>query len=470
MNGLVISNLGNGAGRRLAVVLGAVAMTPGFAPAASAQNAPAIKRDVTLIAPARMPDRFVLKGATVHTVSGRTIPDGQVLVERGKISAVGPTVRGGSAEVIDLKGLHLYPGLISAAGTLGLVEISAVRATRDTSEVGTFTPDVKSWLAVNPDSELIPVARAGGITHSLAVPSGGVVSGQSGLIQLSGWGMEEMAVAHPVALHVWWPSMRLRLTPKEKLADAKNWKSPADQDKARRQKVQEVIEFFADARAYLKAKQSSRRDFLPVPAWEAMIPYVRGAKPVIIHADEVRQITSAVAWAATNSVKMILCGGGQAVKVAGLLATNQVPVIYEHVFDQPAADTDAYDQPFANPEALRKAGVQVAISVGMGRFGAASLRDLPHAAAHARAYGLSEEEAIKAITLNPARMLGVGDRLGSIEPGREATFIAVNGSILDVRAGVRRMWIAGQEVSLESRHTRLYEKYRLRPKPDPAVR
>ncbi len=448
--------------------VGGFAVLSLFSISSMAQVKLPLKPNVTLLALKKMPERFVLKGAVVHTVSGATFSPGEVLVEKGKILAVGKSVESGSAQVIDVAGLHLYPGLISAAANIGLVEVSAVRSTRDMSEVGAYTPDVRSWLAVNPDSELIPVARAGGITHSLVVPSGGTISGQSGVIQLTGWGMEEMAVEKPVALHVWWPSMRLRLAPKHKLNEPKNWKSPEVQDKDRKKRLNELIEFFDDARAYSKAKAAAANDksirFLSVPAWEAMIPYVAGSKPVMVHADDARQIRAAVDWSRTNQFKMILCGGEEAWKTAALLASNNVPVIYEHVFALPADDVDAYDQPFKNPELLRKAGVKVAISVGMGRFGASSLRDLPHAAGHARAFGLAENEAVKTITLNPAQILGIGKRLGSIEQGKDATLIAVNGSILDVRASVQRMWIAGEEVGLASRHTRLYEKYQQRPR------
>lgn len=410
-----------------------------------------------------LPPRYLLSGATVHTATGKTITNGNVLVVDGRIGAVGGKLEAAVARKIDLKGMHLYPGLISASSPLGLVEIGAVRATRDYSEVGSYTPDVLSWLAVNPDSELIPVARAGGVAYSLAVPRGGVVSGQSGLIQLDGWGMEEMAFAKPIALHLFWPSMRLRLQEKDRMSDPGKWKSPKDQDKQRQERVDEITEFIRDARVYLRARKASP-DAVPVPAWEAMRDYVTRKKPVYVHADDLRQIKSTVNWAATNQLRIVISGGRDAWMAKGLLASNDVPVVYEHVLAQPARDTDAHDQPFRNPAVLAEAGVEVAISLGMARFSASVARDLSHAAAHAARHGLSEEQALQMITINPARIMGVADQIGTIEKGKLATMIVTDRPLLDVRANVKRMWIAGEEVDLNSRHTRLYQRYLKRPK------
>ncbi len=407
-------------------------------------------------------DSFVLTGATVHTVSGATIPNGQVLVVDGRIAAVGEHVEAENAKVIDLTGQHLYPGLILATSSLGLAEIGAVRATQDTNEVGSYAPDVQSWIAINPDSELIPVARANGITHALAVPMGGVVTGQSGLIRLSGWTYEEMTIAKPVALHLFWPAMGLDLTPKEQWHSKEEWKSPEDQAVERRAKLKEVDDFFEEARAYAK----SRREDKIVPAWEAMMPLVRGEAPLMIHADDVRQIKAAVEWASAKGFRVILAGARDADMLAGYLAEKHVPVIYEQTFAQPAFDWQPYDVHFRAAEALRKAGVKVALSDGLGNWGAADARNLPYHAAQCAAFGMPPDEALRAITLTPAEILGVADRLGSIDAGKEASLIAVDGDLLDIRSHVTRMWIAGQETSLESRHTRLYEKYRHRPKPE----
>ncbi|MBI5774889.1 MAG: amidohydrolase family protein [Verrucomicrobia bacterium] len=414
-------------------------------------------------------ETVLFTGATVHTVSGETFLPGQLLVKDGKIAAVGAKLDARADKTIDLAGLHLFPGLIAAATSLGLTEISAVRATQDTTEVGGFTPDVQAWIAVNPDSELLPVARAGGITHFLALPLGGPVSGQSGLMGMTGWSTTERTVKAPIALHVFWPGMGLNTTPRENLEDKSKHKSLDEQAKDRQKKLKELDDFFEDARAYAKARASGAPKAQPDaafnPAWEAMLAPVRGEIPLMIHADDARQIKAAVQWTKQRGYQMILAGGRDAWQVAALLASNSIPVLYESEFDQPARDHDSYEVHYAAPAKLHQAGVKVVFSPGPGARAATFARNLPHAAAQAVAFGLPEAEALKGITLYPAQVLGVADRLGSLEAGKDATFIAVDGNILDVRTNVRRMWIGGQETPLDSRHTRLYEKYKGRPKP-----
>jgi imidazolonepropionase-like amidohydrolase len=418
-------------------------------------------------------DTILFTDAIVHTAANGTIAKGAVLVQSNKITGVFNFTNGSSvhlvvpadATFVNLHGQHLYPGLIAADSALGLSEIDAVRATRDTTEVGDFTPDVKSWVAVNPDSELLPVARANGIAYFEPVPQGNIVSGQSALLAMDGWTWEQMLVKMPAALHVFWPTLGLNTTPKERSSDPSKWKSLEDQDKERRKKIRELEDFFEEARAYAKAKAAAEKGTATapekIPAWEAMLPVLRGEVPLMIHADEVRQIKSAVNWAATNQLKAVITGGRDAWMIADLLATNKIPVIYEDVFTQPARDTASYDSHFSAPEVLRKAGVTVMFSAGAS---ATMARNLPYHAAQAIAFGFPEEEALKGLTLYPAQIFGVADRLGSIEIGKDATLFICDGSIFDLRANVKRMWIAGKEISLENRHTRLYEKYKSRPK------
>ena len=412
-------------------------------------------------------ESLLLTGATVHTVSGETLSPGQVLIQDGKIVAVGSTVSAAGVPTVDLNGQQLYPGLIALDTVLGLTEIEAVRATEDTTEVGDYTPDVESWIAVNPDSELLPVARANGIAYFEPVPEGGIVSGQSGLMAVAGWTTEQMTFKKPIALHLFWPSQELDLTPKDKARGETKPKSLEDQAKERRRRLQAAVDFFDEARAYANAKAAAAKGAAKppdrVPAWEAMLPYVRGQLPVVVHADELRQIKSAVTWASTNGYKIILAGGRDAWRMADLLAAKKVPVIYTGTFTQPARDTEPYDVCFTAPSVLHRAGVPVVFGTGPRSFDAPLVRNLPYAAAQAVAFGLPAAEALKGLTLYPAQVAGVADRLGSIEPGKEATLFAANGDILDLRARVKRLWIAGHEVSLESRHTRLYDRYRNRP-------
>ncbi|MDB6022906.1 MAG: Amidohydrolase [Pedosphaera sp.] len=418
-------------------------------------------------------ETILLQNAVVHTVSGDTFTNGSVLINGDRIERVidgKNTERVVADKTIDLKGRHLYPGLIALDSALGLSEIEAIRATQDTTEVGEFTPDVQSWIAVNPDSELLPVARANGITHIEPAPQGGVVAGMSGVLALDGWTTEEMTIKHPAALHVYWPEMELNAMPKEKWRDKSKFKSLEEQARERQTKIKELDDFFQEARAYAKGRAAIGKDGVPAdpginPPWEAMLPAARGEVPLMLHANDLRQIKAAVKWAQTNDYKMILVGGRDAWLVADLLAARKIPVIYEFTFNQPRRDFDSYDVNFKAPEVLRKAGVTVAFSIGSGSFSVPLAKNLPYDAAQAVAFGLPEGEALKGLTLYPAQLLGVDKRLGSIEPGKEATLFVCDGDILDIRANVKQLWIAGREISLESRHTRLYEKYKNRPLP-----
>jgi imidazolonepropionase-like amidohydrolase len=411
---------------------------------------------------------LLLTGATVHTVSGETFSPGQVLIKDGKIAAVGKTVSSNGADTVDLTGKHLYPAMIALNTVLGLTEISGVRATQDTTEVGDYTPDVESWIAANPDSELIPVTRANGIAYFEPVPEGGIVAGQSGLVAVDGWTTEQRTIRKPLFLHLFWPGMELDTTPKERAKANPKFKSIEEQAKERRAGLRAMEDFFEEAKAYAKAKDATAKGKASspdrIPAWEAMLPYVRGDLPIMVHADEIRQINAAINWAVTNHYKIILAGGRDAAMAAELLASNHVPVIYAHTFTQPVRDTEPYDVHFSAPEVLRKAGVQVAFSIGSDSFNAALVKNLPYSAAQSVAFGLPEAEAVKGLTLYPAQFAGVADRLGSLEVGKEATLFVADGGILDIRAHVLRMWLAGKEISLENRHTRLYEKYKNRPK------
>lgn len=419
--------------------------------------------------PARS-ESILFRKAAIYPVASQPIEKGDLLIEDGKIKGVGTNLPANGAREIDLSGRRIYPGMIAAATTAGLVEIDAVRATVDAREVGDYTPDVRSWLAVNPDSELLPVARANGITHIVPVTAGGIVTGMSGLVALTGWTVEEMPVKAPVALHLSWPNMRLDTTPREKLADKSKFKSLEDQAKERTMRLKEVDDFFSEAESYAKARpkeESNER----VPAWEAMLPFLKGEIPLMVHADDARQIKAAVEWAKGRKYKIIIAGGRDAWMLADLLAANNVPVLFERVFTQgsslagtPARDVDPYDVHFTAPNVLHKAGVQLALGVGREGHSASELRNLPYVAAQAMAFGLPEELALKSITLHPAQMLGVGDQLGSLEVGKEATLVVTDGNLLDIRAQVLEVWIRGQKTSIESRHTRLYEKYKNRPR------
>ncbi len=415
----------------------------------------------------------VLAGQTIYRAKkiqatpSLSFEPGELLVVAGKIKAIGKSVKAPKGcKVVDWKDLEIYPGLISPGSSLGLAEINALRPTRDESEVGTHTPDVEAWVAINPDSELIPVARANGVTHSLVAPMGGMVSGTSGLIVLDGWGVEEMTVRPKVALHLWWPGHSLGLPQPQAPGDAKP-KSIQEQQRERRRVIRELDEFFDQAEAYARAKAANPGKFDAVPAWEAMLPALGGKMPVMIHADELRQIKAAVEWAGKRRYRVILSGGRDSWKLADTLAQKKIPVVYRHVFTAPRHRNSPHDQQFRAPGILAKAGVPLSIGLRLGGWSAANQRNLPYHASQAVAHGLTRSKALASITIEPARLCGVAKRLGTLEAGKDATFIATSGDLLDIRSSVRHMCIMARATSLQSRHTRLYERYGDRPEPKP---
>jgi imidazolonepropionase-like amidohydrolase len=287
----------------------------------------------------------------------------------------------------------------------------------------------------------------------------------SAVVALDGWTTEQMTIKRLAALHVYWPEMELDTTPKEKFKDKEKYKSLEEQAKERTKKLKALEDFFLEARAYEKARVVKSPDFGVNPPYEAMLPVVRGEIPIVMHAQEIRQIRAAMKWAETNHYQIILAGGRDAWMVADSLGKAKIPVIYQMIYALPARETEPYDVYYRQAEVLRKAGVKVVFCGGQGNFNAALAKNNPYLASQAVAFGYPASEALKGLTLYPAQLLGVDARLGSIEAGKEATVFVSDGDILDIRSRVTRMWIAGKEVSLESRHTRLYEKYKNRPAP-----
>ncbi|NIR48093.1 amidohydrolase family protein [candidate division KSB1 bacterium] len=401
---------------------------------------------------------IALVGATIHTVSGSTIDNGTVLFEDGKITAVGTDVEiPEGAEEIDVKGKHVYPGLIGANSRLGLVEIGAVRATRDYAEVGDIKPNVRAEVAINPDSELLPVTRANGITLVHTIPMGGLISGTSAMIMLDGWTWESMTFKAPVGLYLNWPFMGVREAP---------WieKSKEEQLKERDEQIQKIKGAFAEVRAYMKAKEAEAQKEVPYHdtdlRWEAMIPVLEQKMPVLLHTHGIRQIQAALDWAAEENIKAILLSGQDARFVVDQLKENDTPVIFEGTFNLPRRRWEPYDTPYSAPLKLYEAGVKYCIAGTGNTFEAPHERNLPYHAAMAAAHGLPKDEALKAVTLYPAQILGVADRIGSIEVGKDATLIVTDGDPLEIVTHVEREFIQGRKIDLSSRHMQLYEKYK----------
>jgi len=403
-------------------------------------------------------------GAVIHPVSGPTVSNATLVAHAdGRIASINTQGPPAGMATIDVSGLYLYPGLIASATTLGLIEIDAVRATVDTTEVGAFLPEAQAWQAVNPDSEVIPVTRANGITCAEVIPAGAPVAGHSSVVCLAGWTTEQMVRQRLAALHVYWPSFGLDLAPKS--VRGEGWKSVEDQIKERTKSLRELDNYFDEAEAYVRIAQVRGNDpgFRLTPAWEAMRPVLQGAVPVLVHADDVAQIRSAVEWLVRRKFRGAIVGGLDAARCVEILATNHVPVVYTREFALPPRDTDPYDVQYAAPSRLQQAGVTVIFGDGQGT--ASFVRNLPYSAGQAVAFGLPADEALKGLTLYPATLFGLQASLGTLEPGKQADVVAADGDILDPKTSVKRMWIAGREVDLSSRHTRLFDRYRQRPKP-----
>jgi imidazolonepropionase-like amidohydrolase len=349
--------------------------------------------------------------------------------------------------VIRLEGKHVYPGLFDAGTNLGLVEINSVRATIDVQETGQLNPNVRAIVAVNPDSEIIPVTRANGVLLAHTVPQGGLISGTSGIIQLDGWTWEDLAVSKETGMYVEWPRVLRRLS---RLEDQPN--QPNIDDNMKRLRTA-----FEDARAYAAARKAD--ESYPIDArWQAMQSVLEGKLPLIARADDAASIQSAVAFAAEHKLKLIIHGGYDAPLAAAHLKQHDIPVIVAGVYRLPQRRGDDYDAPYTLPERLRAAGIRFCIS-SAGRFGASNVRNLPYHAATAAAYGLPADEALKSITLSPAQILGVADRVGSLEAGKDATMFIADGDILETPTQVEAAYIQGRQVELNDRHKRLYRKY-----------
>ncbi len=410
-------------------------------------------------------------GATVHPVSGPEIPDGTVILSGGRIAAVGQRLEiPGDARVIKAAGLHLYPGLIDASTVIGLTEIGSVRGSVDINETGKINANVRVDASVHPASEIIPVTRANGITHVLTVPRGGLVTGTSALIRLDGWTWEDLIAASPAGMHVDYPQRPREST----FSFFGPPRSKEDQEKERKEDLALLKETLDATRAYRTAVQAGRGRVPPDPVLEALVPVVEGRLPVIVAASELRQIKDALAWARKEGLRIILEAGGGGFgagattdvwRVADTLAARDIPVIFGPVLSTGFRRHEPYDTAYTVPLKLHEAGVRFCLINSGGGFGASSTRNLPYQAGMAAAFGLPRDVALRAITLSPAEILGVGDHLGSIEPGKSASVILTDGDPLEIRTQMLRVFIDGREVDLSNRHLRLYEQYRARPLP-----
>lgn len=412
------------------------------------------------IPPPPQTQAIIITGATIHTVSGGTITNGRMLFAGGRIVAVGTADRvaiPAGAKEISLSAKHLYPGFIAANSTLGLVEVQAVRATVDSAETGVINPNSRALVAVNADSELIPVARANGVLATLSAPRAGVGSlivGTSTLLQLDGWNWEEMGLIAELGLHVSLPSMRFGAALFPGLPSARL----EEMQRLTATRLKTLEDAFEAAGAYHTARSNDPATAID-SRWEAMRAVVTGQRKVFIYADELPQIRYALGFADRFGLKIVIIGGADAWHIAPLLKARDVPVIIAGIHRLPLRRGEDTNTPFKLPALLHQAGVRFAIARSGSTFDAAMERSLPFEAATAVAHGLPNDEAIKAITLYPAQILGAADMLGSLEVGKLASFIVTDGDPLDIRTKVEKIFIQGRDVPLADKQTRLNDKY-----------
>jgi imidazolonepropionase-like amidohydrolase len=399
----------------------------------------------------------VIRNATLVPVTGPRISNGTLVIRGDRIEALGAGVAApAGARVIDGTGLFVYPGMINGGTQLGLTEIGSVPGADDTEELGDFNPQNDAVNAVNPHSELIPVTRVNGVTTAITAAEGGLISGQAGLIDLMGWTPGEMAVKRQTAMVASFPSLGPsggRFGPQ---------RSEAERKEELDRRTRSLRSYFADAKAYADVSArlaTSGGTRTTNYAMEAMIPVMRGEMPIIFDVTTEEQIRGVLALADTFKLKVILRGAREAWRLADTLAARRIPVIVGPTTTLPGAE-DPYDMIYANPGVLARAGVTIAFQTA----DASNARNLPYQAALAVAYGLDADAALRALTINAAQIFGVADRYGSLEAGKVANVMVTTGDPLDVRSVVRHLFIRGEPVDLNDRHTKLYETFRGRPK------
>jgi len=408
---------------------------------------------------------YVIANARIVTVSGPDIENGGIVIRDGKITAVGSNVSvpvPAGAVTIDARGLSVYPGMIDAGTAMGLVEVGqGASGTVDTAEVGDLNPNAKAIIAVNPHSAHIGVTRVDGVTTALSLPSGGLISGQGALINLVGTSPAEMAVVPFAALVINYPRTSAgggAFGGAQQLTDLTEALATANRQ------VEQIRKMLRDAEAYGRAQDAYAKDkALPRPAQNivlaSLVPYVRGERPVVFRAEREADMRGAIRFAEEMKLKPIILGGDDAWKIVGLLKEKNVPVILTGIWDLPIREDDFYDTLYENAAKLQQAGVRFAISTGDS---GPNVRNLPFYAGMAAAFGLPRAEALKAVTLYPAQIMNVADRMGSIEIGKMANLVITDGDLLETRTHVRHLFIDGRPVPLTSRHTELNDAFKNR--------
>jgi imidazolonepropionase-like amidohydrolase len=407
-------------------------------------------QETMLPAPAQK-ETIALTNATIHVGNGQVIENGTVILKNGKITEVGAAASTAGAKLIDCKGKHIYPGLILTASQLGLVEVPSNRATADGSEIGEMNPSIRSLVAYNTDSKVINTLRTNGILLANVIPAGGIISGSSSVVQLDAWNWEDAAYKTDVAIHLRMPSLLNRRGGRG--GGFGGQQAPADPVKTGLEQIEKVKVFFREAKAYQAESKHENTNL----KFEAVKGLFDKKQKLFIHCNIVKEMLLAVDFVKEFGFDVVLVGAVDSWQIADLLKQNNIAVILNQLHDLPTMIDDDIDQPFKTPAMLQKAGVLFTINDDDGNT---RYRNLPFNAGTAASYGLSKEEALSSITLNAARILGIADKTGSIETGKDANIVVSEGDILDMRTNIiTQAFIQGRQVELNNKQKQLAEKY-----------
>jgi imidazolonepropionase-like amidohydrolase len=404
----------------------------------------------TMLPASSQKETIALTNATIHVGNGQVINNGTVIFTNGKITGVGASASTAGARVIDCTGKHIYPGLILTASQLGLIEVNSVRATIDATEIGEMNPSVRSIVAYNTDSKVINTLRTNGILLANVIPDGGIISGSSSVVQLDAWNWEDAAYKTDVAIHFRMPSLLNRPRGRGGFGGQQ---APADPVKTGLEQTEKVKVFFREAKAYLAESKHENTNL----KFEAVKNLFDKKQKLFIHCNIVKEMLIAVDFVKEFGFDVVLVGAVDAWQIADILKQNNIAVILGQLHSLPAMIDDDVDQPFKTPYMLQKAGVLFTINDDDGN---SRYRNLAFNAGTASAYGLTKEEALSSITINAATILGIADKTGSIETGKDANIVVSEGDILDMRTNIiTQAFIQGRQIDLNNKQKQLAEKY-----------
>ena len=407
----------------------------------------------TMSPAAAQKETIALTNATIHVGNGQVINNGTVVLKNGKITEVSGQASTAGAKVIDCLGKHIYPGLILTASQLGLIEVNSNRATIDGTEIGDMNPSIRSIVAYNTDSKVINTLRTNGILLANVIPDGGLISGSSSVVQLDAWNWEDAAYKTDVAIHFRMPSLLVRSGGRGGRGGFGGQQPPTDPVKTGLEQIEKVKVFFREAKAWLAENKHENTN----TKFEAVKNLFTKKQKLFIHCNIVKEMLLAVDFVKEFGFDVVLVGAVDSWQIADILKQNNIAVILNQLHDLPTMIDDDIDQPFKTPAMLQKAGVLFTINDDDGN---SRYRNLPFNAGTAAAYGLTKEEALSAITLNAATILGIADKTGSIETGKDANIVVSEGDILDMRTNIiTQAFIQGRQIDLNNKQKQLAEKY-----------